>query len=99
LERADDTCIDLRMLPIGAEPMSSEDEYRRLAARCFVLARKAASLADRTRLLVMAGGWLDLIDRTARLAKRQISGPEHPKVKAMLGARKDEDPPEQTNPA
>jgi esterase/lipase superfamily enzyme len=46
--------------------MSREDDYRRSAASCFDLARKAGSLADRTRLLVMAEAWLDLINRAGR---------------------------------
>ena len=65
---------------------------RNFAASCFDLARKAASLADRTRLLVVAEGWLDLIDRTRRLGRRQVSGPEHPEVKATLGAWEGQEP-------
>jgi hypothetical protein len=79
--------------------MSREDEYRRFAANCLDLARKAASLADRTRLLVIAEGWLDLIDRTKRLAKHQISGAEHPQVQAMLGAWNGQEQPEESSAA
>jgi F420-dependent methylenetetrahydromethanopterin dehydrogenase len=76
----------LAKIDSDGEFMSREDEYRRLAASCFDLARKAASIADRTRLLVMAEGWLDLIDRTKRLAKHQISAPQHQQVNSTLAA-------------
>jgi hypothetical protein len=46
--------------------MSLEFEYRRLAAACLDLSKRAAVLADRTRLLAIAEAWLDLAGRVAR---------------------------------
>ena len=41
-------------------------EYRRLAAASLDLAQRAAALADKMRLLVIAEAWLDLADRVAK---------------------------------
>jgi hypothetical protein len=46
--------------------MSSESEYRRWAAACLDLGKRAAELTDRTRLFVIAEAWLDLADRVGR---------------------------------
>jgi hypothetical protein len=46
--------------------MSLELEYRRLAAACLDLAKRAALLADKTRLVLIAEAWLDLADRVTR---------------------------------
>jgi hypothetical protein len=46
--------------------MSLEFEYRRLAAACLDLSKRAAVLADKTRLLLIAEAWLDLADRVSR---------------------------------
>ena len=46
--------------------MSLEFEYRRLAAACLDLAKRAAVLTDKTRLLLIAEAWLNLADRVAR---------------------------------
>jgi hypothetical protein len=46
--------------------MSLEFEYQRLAAVCLDLAKRAAMLSDRTRLLLIAEAWLNLADRVAR---------------------------------
>jgi hypothetical protein len=43
-----------------------EFEYRRLAAACLDLAQRAAVLADKTRLLMIAEAWLDLANRVTR---------------------------------
>jgi hypothetical protein len=45
--------------------MSLEFEYRRLAAACLDLAKRAAH-ADKTRLLLIAEAWLNLAGRVAR---------------------------------
>jgi hypothetical protein len=50
--------------------MSSESEYRRWAAASLDLAKRAAALADKTRLLVIAEAWLDLADRIGRAQRR-----------------------------
>jgi hypothetical protein len=66
--------------------MSKEDEYRGFAASCLKFANASASIADRTRLLVMAEAWLDLAGRASRSAKqhaRQIA--EHPLVRNIFG--------------
>lgn len=46
--------------------MSSEFEYRRVAAACLDLAKRAAVFTDKTRLLLIAEAWLNLADRVAR---------------------------------
>jgi hypothetical protein len=46
--------------------MSLEFEYRRLAAACLDLAKRAAVLTDKMRLLFIAEAWLDLADRVTR---------------------------------
>jgi hypothetical protein len=46
--------------------MSSEFEYRQLAAACLDLAKRTAVLADKTRLLLIAEAWFDLADRVTR---------------------------------
>jgi hypothetical protein len=50
--------------------MSSESEYRRWAADCLDLGKRAAELTDRTRLLVIAEAWLELADRIGRANRR-----------------------------
>jgi hypothetical protein len=45
--------------------MSLEFEYRRLAAACLDLAKRAAH-GDKTRLLLIAEAWLNLAGRVAR---------------------------------
>lgn len=47
---------------------SKEAEYRRYAGSLIDLASRAASLADKFRLLAMAHDWLKLADKMARLA-------------------------------
>jgi hypothetical protein len=57
--------------------MSLEFEYRRLAATCLDLSKRAAVLADKTRLLLIAEAWLDLAERVTRKrakAKRRSEG-------------------------
>ena len=46
--------------------MSLEFEYRRLAAACLDLPKRAAILANKTRLLLIAEAWLELADRVTR---------------------------------
>jgi hypothetical protein len=46
--------------------MSLQIEYRRLAAACLDLAKRAAAQTDKTRLLLIAEAWLDLADRVTR---------------------------------
>jgi hypothetical protein len=54
--------------------MSSESEYRRWAAACLDLGKRAAELTDRTRLFVIAEAWLDLADRVGRTRRRGAGG-------------------------
>jgi hypothetical protein len=49
-------------------------EYRRLAAACLDLAKRAALLADKTRLLFIAEAWLDLADRVTK-ARPDLTAP------------------------
>ena len=49
---------------------SKEAEYRRYAGSLIDLASRAASIADKFRLLAMAHDWLKLADKMARLTGR-----------------------------
>jgi hypothetical protein len=72
--------------------MSSESEYPRWAAASLDLAKRAAVLDDKTRLLVIAEAWLDLADRIRRARRRAAGGAsddnaaEHPLVTSALGS-------------
>jgi hypothetical protein len=72
--------------------MSLEFEYRRLAATCLDLSKRAAALADKTRLLLIAEAWLELADRVTRKrgnAKRRHDGSaERPVVHTSLSMSK-----------
>lgn len=48
---------------------SKEAEYRRHAGSLIDLASRAATIADKFRLLVMARDWLKLADKMARLTR------------------------------
>lgn len=48
--------------------MSKETDYRQSAAETIQLANHAATIADRMRLLALAGLWLDLAERAHRIA-------------------------------
>lgn len=50
---------------------SKEAEYRRYAGLSIDLASRAATIADKFRLLVMAHDWLRLADKMARFTRRQ----------------------------
>jgi hypothetical protein len=50
---------------------SKEAEYRRYAGSLIDLASRAATTADKFRLLVMARDWLNLADKMARLTRRR----------------------------
>ena len=52
---------------------SKEAEYRRHAGSLIDLASRAASIADKFRLLVMAHDWLKLADKMARLTRRRCA--------------------------
>ena len=69
--------------------MSSEFEYRQLAAACLDLAKRSGVLADKTRLLLIAEAWLKLADRVthkSRIAKRRTGDcAEHPLITEALG--------------
>jgi hypothetical protein len=70
--------------------MNSESEYRRWAAACLDLGKRAAELTDRTRLLVIAEAWLDLANRVGRAIRRGAGGAsdaaEHPLVTTAFGS-------------
>jgi hypothetical protein len=75
--------------------MSSESEYRRWAAACLDLGKRAAELTDRTRLFVIAEAWLDLADRVGRASRRGAGGAidvaEHPLVTNAFGSDASDD--------
>lgn len=50
---------------------SKEAEYRRYAGSLIELASRAATIADKFRLLVMANDWVKLADKMARLTRRR----------------------------
>jgi hypothetical protein len=54
--------------------MSKEDDYRRNAADAVELANRAASSSDKSRLLALAEGWLDLADRAHRRLRGRLLG-------------------------
>jgi hypothetical protein len=70
--------------------MSLEFEYRRLAAVCLDLAKRATLLADRTRLLLIAEAWFDLADRVTRNEgnekRRNGDSAERPLIASALGS-------------
>jgi hypothetical protein len=69
--------------------MSLEFEYRRLAAACLELAKRAAVLADKTRLLLIAEAWLSLADRVARnhgkAEQENLAPAEPPRISSAFG--------------
>ncbi|HEV2625934.1 MAG TPA: hypothetical protein VGV62_12635 [Xanthobacteraceae bacterium] len=81
--------------------MSSESEYRRWAATCLDLGKRAAELTDRTRLFVIAEAWLDLADRVGRASRQPTcqaidnaidnAAAEHPLVTNAFGSDADDD--------
>ena len=50
--------------------MSKETEYRENAAATLQLAQRAATSADKGRLLKLAEAWLDLADRAKRVTRQ-----------------------------
>ena len=59
----------------GLRPeMSLEFEYRRLAAACLDLAKRADVLADKTRLVLIAEAWLNLAGRVAPKGGKSRNG-------------------------
>jgi hypothetical protein len=67
--------------------MSKEDDYRRNAAESVELAHRASTSRDRGRLLGLAEKWIDLADRTQRLARHARGSREHPLVKDRFGRK------------
>jgi hypothetical protein len=54
--------------------MSLEFEYRRLAAACLDLAKRADVFADKTRLILIAEAWLNLAGRVAPKGGKRRNG-------------------------
>ena len=66
--------------------MRKEQDYRLTAAEIVDLARKATTVHDKRCLLRLSEKWLDLAERSERLAARpQCQIGEHPLVRKMLG--------------
>jgi hypothetical protein len=66
--------------------MSKVQDYRLTAAEIVDRARRATTAVDKRRLLRLAERWLDLAERSERVAtqpQRQIG--EHPLVRKALG--------------
>ena len=71
--------------------MGKEQDYRVTAAEIVDLAHKATAALDKRRLLRLAEKWLDLAERSERLATRpQCQIDEHPLVRKMLGSNQAE---------
>ena len=67
--------------------MGKEQDYRVTAAEIVDLAHKATAALDKRRLLRLAEKWLDLAERSERLATRpQCQIDEHPLVTKTLGS-------------
>ena len=49
--------------------MSKVEEYRDRAVESVELSKRVDSPADRTRLLMLAEGWLELSDKAAKIAR------------------------------
>ena len=72
--------------------MTKETEYRANAANSIDLANRASSMRDKGRLLELAEKWLDLADRTHRLARRFAPAAwQHPLLRSKLGDEKHPD--------
>ena len=70
--------------------MGKEQDYR-VTAEIVDLAHKATAALDKRRLLRLAEKWLDLAERSERLATRpQCQIDEHPLVRKMLGSNQAE---------
>jgi hypothetical protein len=71
--------------------MSLDFEYRRRAAACLDLAKRAAVLADKTGILLVAEAWLELAERVTRKdgnAKHRSGGSsDHLLVTSVLNSR------------
>ena len=64
-------------------------QYRGFAASYIDLAKSSSTSTEKTRLLAMAGAWLNLADRVVQAAKHpacQIA--DHPLVRKTLGAER-----------
>jgi hypothetical protein len=51
--------------------MTKEEDYRKNASDTLQLVQRVSSNEDKTRLLKLAEGWLDLADRAANALRRQ----------------------------
>jgi hypothetical protein len=67
-------------------PMDLETKYRAFAATWVALAERAASSAEKLRLLDMAGTWLALADHRHHRRHSALNLPEAPEVTAAFHA-------------
>jgi hypothetical protein len=69
--------------------MSTENAYRRFAAASLDLSKRAADLAAKTNVLVMADAWLDLAEQTTQLVDHESDEAhrmmEQPLTRASFG--------------
>jgi hypothetical protein len=71
---------------LGTDPMSTDEEYRGLAASSLQLAKASRRLERKGRLLAMAEAWLNLAERTSRSAMNHARWvTEHPLVRKTFG--------------
>jgi len=59
-------CIVAGLYARVGNVMSKEEEYRDCALRMVELANKQHVSADKSRLIALAEGWMDLAERAAR---------------------------------
>jgi hypothetical protein len=71
--------------------MTKETDFRQNAADTMKLAQSASSTADKGRLLKLAEAWLDLADRSRRIARRMRKRDLlHPLIKDTFKPHPDE---------
>jgi hypothetical protein len=56
---------------MGGKSMSCQTEYRRFAVSSLDLSERGETLADKSRVLIVAEAWLDLAEQTTQLVERE----------------------------
>jgi hypothetical protein len=77
----------------GFQPLEYRTQGRTIrgfAASCIDLAKSSSTPTEKTRLLAMAGAWLNLADRVLQAAKHPVCQiADHPLVQKTLGAEQE----------
>jgi hypothetical protein len=70
--------------------MTKEEDYRKNASDTLQLVQRVSSNEDKTRLLKLAEGWLDLADRAANAVRRPHRPTVvHPLLRDKIGTSRD----------